>query len=122
MNPQMYTELAQRNQESLGDLFESLMGYAWWRKYRGGVQDLDEFSQLFRSELDIYWDESDFLQLWEVWQEHHTLETWTPWVEQLVSGAEVLMVQQPTRFLIRSRYADDYEWIRLAPHGNWLAP
>ena len=108
----MYTELAQRNQESLGDLFESLMGYAWWRKYRGGVQDLDEFSQLFRSELDIYWDESDVLQLREVWPEHHTLETWTP----------VLMVQQPTRFLIRSRYADDYEWIRLAPHGNWLAP
>ena len=114
LDPDSYWELGRRNQEGLGDLLESILGYAWWLKYRGNLQNLAEFEQLFRSEITLDWQREDIEGMWNALQEHYELERWVPWIEQLVLGAEALMTMLPQKFKLQSEYPEDYDSVRLS--------
>ena len=113
LSPDLYWEVSRRNQEALGDLLESVMGYAWWLRYRRDVPNLREFSGYFRAELNLDWSNQDFFDLWEEWEKRHKLLEWVPWIEQLTLGAETLITMLPRKFLVPAECAEDYDRVRL---------
>ena len=110
-----YYELERRGSESLGDIFESILGYAWWLRYRPQVNDIGRFEELLRRELDVLWLPDDIGHLWEVWEALFPLEGWRPWIERLVLGAEALQWQLPDRFFNRATWVDEFEIMRTTP-------
>ena len=112
LDPDSYWELSRRNQEGLGDLLESVLGYAWWLRYRGNVRTLMEFARLFCSEINLGWCREDIEGMWNALEERHALERWVPWIEQLVLGAEALMTMLPRKFKLQSEYTEDYDFVR----------
>ena len=115
LSPDLYWEVSHRNQEALGDLLESVMGYAWWLRHRRDVPNLREFSMLFRAELHYTesWRNEDFFNLWAEWEKRHQLIEWVPWIEQLTLGAETLMTMLPLKFLVPAECPEDYDRVRL---------
>ena len=85
-----FYEVSSRNLGSLGDLFESILGYAWWLQYRPEVFDFHEFCELLRSELNVRWRPDDFINTYVLWEQRYELLQWAPWIEQIVQGCEVI--------------------------------
>ena len=112
LDTQSYWELSRRNEETLGDLFESVLGYAWWLRYRGDVSRR-EFGRLFYAELMIKWCPKDLDHLWDEWEKQHPLEEWVEWIEQLAMGIESLVHLLPRAFHRLSTVSEDYDRVRL---------
>ena len=108
-----FWEISRRNLESLGDLLESILGYAWWLRHRSEVHEYHEFVELLREDLDIGWKSSDFRHCWDLWVQRVQLMEWAPWVERLVLGVEQLSWHFPLDvFYNRSKWEEAYESLR----------
>ena len=111
-----FWEISRRNLGSLGDLLESILGYAWWLRYRSDVREYHEFVELLREDLDIGWQSSDFRHCWELWEQRVALMEWAPWVERLVLAVEELAKHMPHDvFYDRSQWERTYEFLRVTP-------
>ena len=111
-----FWEISRRNLGSIGDLIESILGYAWWLKHRSEVRDYGEFVELLRGDLDIGWRSSDFRHCWDLWEQRLTLMEWAPWIERLVLGVEEFAKHMPLDvFYDRKQWEQAYDRVRVTP-------
>ena len=107
-----FAEVFRRNNGSLGDLIESILGYAWWMRYRRGTDSLFMLENTLRAELWMNWRPTDFTDTWRTCLCRYDFEPAVPWLEKLVLGCEVLLRERPDAFGDEDRWSDSYEWLR----------
>ena len=119
-----FNEVFAQNNGTLGDLVESILGYAWWMRYRRGTDSLFMLENTLRAELSMLWRPTDFTDTWSSWLFRYDFEPAVPWLEKLVLNCEVLLRERPDDFGDEDRWRDSYEWLRRVgdvPRGPRLA-
>ena len=104
--------VSSRSLVNLGDLVESLLGYAWWLRHRPYDGDFASFSVTLRAELP-FTTEQDIHCAWLVWQQQFAVGHWAGWLERLVVACEMLLGQRAEAFALRANWDIPYEVLRL---------
>ena len=82
-----------------GNMLEGLLGYAWWRIHRPGLQGVAVEAccwQEVAPKMTII--PSDVAAFRAIWERGFALESWHPWLGELATACEALMYLYPAQF------------------------